>query len=115
MKKMRKSLFGMLLTTSAMFTQLYADCSYELFSISSTRDTKIIDFIEQLSDQCEFSIVITDPNAQKFLNKTLNKTHIKNLTLDEVLHIILAENNLAYKLQDNILKISYLKTKAAAV
>ncbi len=111
MKKMRKSLFGMILATSAMFTQLHADCSYELFSISSTRDTKIIDFIEQLSDQCEFSIVITDPNAQEFLNKTLNKTHIKNLTLDEVLHIILAENNLAYKLQDNILKISYLKTK----
>ena len=111
MKKMKRSLFGMILATSAMFTQLHADCSYELFSISSTRDTKIIDFIEQLSDQCEFSIVITDPNAQKFLNKTLNKTHIKNLTLDEVLHIILAENNLAYKLQDNVLKISYLKTK----
>ncbi len=111
MKKMKRSLFGMILATSTMFTQLQADCSYELFSISSTRDTKIIDFIEQLSDQCEFSIVITDPNAQKFLNKTLNKTHIKNLTLDEVLHIILAENNLAYKLQDNILKISYLKTK----
>ena len=110
MKKMRKNLYGMILATSALFTQLHADCSYELFSISSTRDTKIIDFVEQLSDQCEFSIVITDPNAQEFLNKTLNKTHIKNLTLDEVLHIILTENNLAYKLQDNILKISYLKT-----
>ncbi len=111
MKTLKKSLFGTILTTSLVLTQLHADCSYELFSISSTRETKIIDLIEQLSDQCEFSIVITDPNAQKFLNKTLNKTHIKNLTLDEVLHIILTENNLAYKLQDNILKISYLKTK----
>ena len=111
MKTLKRSLFGTILTTTLALTQLHADCSYELFSISSTRDTKIIDFIEQLSDQCEFSIVITDPNAQKFLNKTLNKTHIKNLTLDEVLHLILTENNLAYKLQDNILKISYLKTK----
>ena len=111
MKTIKRNLFKTILATSLMFMQLQADCSYELFSISSTRDTKIIDFIEQLSDQCEFSIVITDPNAQKFLNNTLNKTHIKNLTLDEVLHLILAENNLAYSLQDNVLKISYLKTK----
>ena len=111
MKKMKSKLFGMFIATSAIFTQLHADCSYELFTISSTKETKIIDLVEQLSDKCEFSIVITDPTAQKFLNKTLNKTHIKNLTLDEVLHIILAEHNLAYKLQDNILKISYLKTK----
>ncbi len=108
---MKSKLFGMFIATSAIFTQLHADCSYELFTISSTKETKIIDLVEQLSDKCEFSIVITDPTAQKFLNKTLNKTHIKNLTLDEVLHIILAEHNLAYKLQDNILKISYLKTK----
>ena len=111
MKKTKSSLLGILLSTSTVFTQLHADCSYELFSISSTKETKIIDFIEELSDKCEFSIVITDPNAEKFLNKTVNKTHIKNLTLDEVLHIILTENNLAYKLQDNILKISYLKTR----
>ena len=108
---MQKKLLSLILAMSAMFSYVEADCTYELFSISSTRDTKIIDFVEQLSDQCEFSIVITDPNAQEFLNKPLNKTHIKNLTLDEVLHIILAENNLAYKLQDNMLKISYLKTK----
>ncbi len=71
--------------------------------------------MEQLSDQCEFSIIITDPNAQTFLNQTLNKTHIKNLTLDEVLHIILTENNLAYKLEDSMLKISYLTTKTFEV
>ncbi len=111
MKKMTSSLLGVFLTTSTILTQLHANCSYELFSISSTKDTRIIDFIEQLSDECEFSIVITDPNAEKFLNKTLNKTHIKNLTLDEVLQIILKENNLSYTLQDNILKISYLQTK----
>ncbi|SFV50081.1 MSHA biogenesis protein MshL [hydrothermal vent metagenome] len=111
MKMINRKLLGMVLSTSFALTQLYADCSYELFSISSTRDTKIIDLVEQLSDQCEFSIVITDPNAQKFLEKTLNKTHIKNLTLDEVLQLILTENNLAYQLKNNVLKISYLKTK----
>ena len=88
-----------------------ADCSYELFSVSSAKDTKIIDFIDQLSDQCEFSVIITDPNAQNFLETELNKTHLKNLTINEVLDIILLENNLSYKLENNLLKISYLQTK----
>jgi len=115
MKQIKLKFLSIILTASAMFQYAAADCSYELFSISSTRDTKIIDFVEQLSDQCEFSIIITDPNAQQFLEKPLNKTHIKNLTLDEVLHIILGENNLAYKLEDNMLKISYLTTKTFEV
>ena len=89
----------------------YADCSYELFSISSTKNTKIIDFIEQLSDECSFSIIVTDPHAEKFLNTKLNKTNLKNLTIDEVLHLILIENNLSYTLESNILKISYLTTQ----
>ncbi len=94
---------------------VHADCSYELFSISSAKDTKILDFIDQLSDQCEFSVIITDPNAQKFLDTKLNKTHLKNLTINEVLDIILLENNLAYSLENNLLKISYLQTRVFAI
>jgi general secretion pathway protein D len=100
------TLFTLLLSSSAL-----ADCSYELFSISSTKNTKIIDFIEQLSDECGFSIIVTDPNAQKFLDSNLNKTNLNNLTIDEVFNIVLKENNLAYTLENNILKISYLDTK----
>ncbi|MDF1882501.1 pilus (MSHA type) biogenesis protein MshL [Sulfurimonas sp. SAG-AH-194-C21] len=100
------TLLALLLSTSAL-----ADCSYELFSISSAKETKIIDFVDQLSDECGFSIIVTDPNAEKFLNTRLNKTNLKNLTIDEVLDIILLENNLSYTLENNLLKISYLTTK----
>ncbi len=92
-------------------TFAHADCSYELFSISSKKDTKIIDFVEQLSDECAFSIIITDPQAEKFLNTKLSKINLKNFTIDEVLNIILTENNLSYTLKNNILKISYLTTQ----
>lgn len=109
-KMVYKILFILLL-----FSSLDADCSYELFSISSTKDTKILDFIEQLSDECEFSVIVTDPNAQKFLETKLNKTHLKNLTIDEVLNIVLKENNLYYELQNNILKISYLDTRVFGI
>ncbi|QFR49019.1 pilus (MSHA type) biogenesis protein MshL [Sulfurimonas lithotrophica] len=109
-KYISRALLALLLST-----QINADCSYELFSVSSTKDTKIIDFIDQLSDQCEFSVIVTDPHAQEFLNTPLNKTHLKNLTIEEVLNIILIENNLSYTLENNLLKISYLTTKVFAI
>jgi len=114
MKLIHPSIYGTLLAV-ILSTSSYADCSYELFSISSTKDTKIIDFIEQLSDECEFSVIITDPHAVKFLERKLNKTHLKNLTIDEVLDIILKENNLSYKLENNLLKVSYLSTKVFGI
>lgn len=114
MKSLKKYTFGVLLVLSMSF-QANADCSYELFSVSSAKNTKIIDFIDQLSDQCEFSVIISDSHAQKFLNTKLNKTHLKNLTIDEVLDIILLENNLSYKLENNLLKISYLTTRVFGI
>ncbi len=110
MKYFKRYLFtvGMSLLLSS---SLIAECSYELFSISSAKNTKIVNFIDQLSDQCEFSVIVTDPIAQSHLNTKLNKTHLKNLTINEVLDIILVENNLSYTLENNLLKISYLSTK----
>lgn len=110
MKLIKTSICTALLTV-ALSTSSFADCSYELFSISSAKNTKIIDFVEQLSDECGFSIVVTDPYAEKFLQTKLNKTNLKNLTIDEVLNLILNENDLSYTLENNILKISYLTTK----
>ncbi len=114
MKLINKSIYSTLLALM-LSSSAIADCSYELFSISSTKGTKIIDFIDQLSDECEFSIIITDPYAEKFLETTLNKTHLNNLTIDEVLSIILNENNLSYTLENNLLRISYLTTKIFSI
>ncbi|MDD5373880.1 MAG: pilus (MSHA type) biogenesis protein MshL [Sulfurimonas sp.] len=111
MKLIKTTMYSTLLAFLLSSNSFAADCSYELFSISSTKNTKIIDFIEQLSDVCQFSVVVTDPNAQEFLNSNLNKTNLNNLTIDEVFQLILKENNLSYSLENNILKISYLETK----
>lgn len=110
MKLIKTTMYSTLLAV-LLSTNVVADCSYELFSISSTKNTKIIDFIDQLSDECEFSIIVTDPNAQKFLDSNLNKTNLNNLTINEVLDLVLKENNLTYSLENNILRVSYLETK----
>jgi general secretion pathway protein D len=94
-----------------MASALQADCTYQLFSISSDKGTKISEFIDQLSDECAFSVIVADPETEKVLDKPLNKTKLRNLTIDEVLNLILVENNLAYTLENNILKLSYLQTK----
>ncbi len=114
MKLLNTSIYTTLITLM-LSGNAVADCTYELFNISSTKNTKVIDFIEQLSDECEYSIIVTDPSAEEILKNILNKTHIKNLTIDEVFKIILNENNLSYTLKDNILKISYLTTNVFSI
>jgi general secretion pathway protein D len=114
MKLINTSIYSALLVI-VLSSYSFADCSYELFNISSTKDTKIIEFIEQLSDECEFSIIVSDSNTEKVLQSPLNKTHLKNLTIDEVLSIVLTENNLTYKLENNILRVSYLGTRVFSI
>ena len=107
----RKSLVSVAAASLFMATTVSADCTYQLFSISATKGTKISEFVDQLSDECAFSVIVTDPEAEKVLEKNLNKTKLKNLTIDEVLNLILTENNLNYTLENNVLKVSYVQTK----
>lgn len=88
-----------------------ADCTYELFTISSAKGTTISSFIDQITDECHYSVLVTDKDAEKILNQSMNKTNIKNMTINEVLDFVLKENNLAYTLKNRILRISYLETK----
>jgi len=100
-------------TTAALLiaTPLSADCTYELFNIASVKGTSVGEFIDQISDECGMSVIVADSEAENILKKQMNKTYLKNLTINEVLDLIVKENNLQYSLQNNILKISYLTTK----
>lgn len=98
-------------TATLLIPSLHADCTYELFNISSVKGTSIGEFVDQLSDECGMSVIVTDEQAENILKKQMNKTFLKNLTINEVLDLIIKENNLQYTLQNNILKISYLTTK----
>jgi general secretion pathway protein D len=111
LKPLKNTLISSVAAATLLTSSLSADCTYQLFSISSIKGTQITEFIDQLSDECAFSVIVTDPEAEKLLSKELNKTNLKNLTIDEVLDLVLKENNLFYKLENNILHISYLVTK----
>lgn len=92
-----------------------ADCTYELFNISSIKGTSVGEFIDQISDECGMSVIVADSEAENILKKQMNKTYLKNLTINEVLDLIIKENDLQYTLQNNVLKITYLTTKTYSI
>jgi general secretion pathway protein D len=104
--------FMLSVATAALLTPtLQADCSYELFNISSVKGTSVGEFVDQLSEECGMSVIVSDAEAENVLKKPMNKTFLKNLTINEVLDLIVKENDLQYTLQNNVLKISYISTK----
>jgi len=109
MKNLNKKLIS-LAASVVLATAMQADCTYELFSISSAKGTTIGEYVDQLTTACEYSLVVADKETEKLMDKKLNKTHIKNLTVDEVFEILLTENNLNFTISNDILRISYLKT-----
>lgn len=98
-------------TAALLSPTLQADCTYELFNISSVKGTSVGEFVDQLSEECGMSVIVTDEEAEAVLKRPMNKTFLKNLTINEVLDLIIKENNLQYTLQNNVLKVSYLTTK----
>ena len=90
---------------------LMADCQMQLFNISSAPGTRILEFVNQIANECSLTVIVKDRYAKNILRNRLNKIDLKNATLDDVLNIVLKENSLNYELKDSILKISYLITK----
>lgn len=86
-------------------------CENRLFTIHSTPGIKIKEYIDNLAQECELTLFIKDKYAKKILDTPLQRLHLTNVTLEQLLHFLLEENNLDYQLQNNILKIRYLLTK----
>jgi len=105
-------MYRLLLSITLLFFTLNAkECKNDVFNVNSEKGTTISEFIDQLSDECSFSIIVTDAQARSILSSKMHKIHMKDVILDELLSFVLNENNLAYSLKNNILKISYVTTK----
>jgi len=112
----KRALFLSLTTAMMVIAPLNAaDCTYQLFKLSTPKGVSIGDFIDEISEECAMSIIVADSEAEKILKKPLNKTHLNQLTIHEVLDLILKENDLQYTLQNNVLKMSYITTKTYSI
>ncbi|MRI83101.1 MAG: pilus (MSHA type) biogenesis protein MshL [Nitratiruptor sp.] len=101
-----------LLLSLLMVLALFAkDCHTQLFTIKSAPGVKIKEFIDNIAQECHFTVLIKDKLAQKRLNQRLGRITLEKVTLNELLHLILEENDLSYTIENNVLKISYLITR----
>ncbi len=105
---------ALMLSIITIFSQ--AACENKLFSFSVADSSKahitIKNILDNIAENCSVSIIYEDEQAKEKTSKAVSNLNIKNYTLEELLHLLLNENNLFYTLQNNILKISYLKTKS---
>ena len=100
-------LLSLLTTTSAKANS----CQSQLFTATLNSALTIADVIENLADECGLTLIVKDSEAKKRLSNKLYYVKLNNASLDEFLDNILVENDISYKLEDSILKISYLNTK----
>lgn len=86
-------------------------CEYRIFNIRVNEAVSVKEVVGQLSNMCNFSVAIKDPQAGNLIETQLSGVNIKDLTLHEVFDLLLEENNLNYEYQNNILRISALETR----
>ncbi len=86
-------------------------CETQMFTATLNSSLTYSDVIENIADECGLTIIVKDKEAKKRLQEHLYFVNLQNASLTEFLDVILTENNIAYELDGNRLKISYLKTK----
>jgi len=86
-------------------------CDTQLFTATLNSELTIGDVVENLADECAFSLLVKDVEAKKKLAEKLYFVKMNNASLTEFLDTVLTENDLSYTFQDSKLKISYLSTR----
>jgi len=106
---MRFKLLSLLLYSSLALSNEI--CKDRVFNIKAEPGLKIEEIVDQIANECDLTLIIADKSTKQKLNTTLSRLSLKDVTLQEVLNIVLNEYNLNYSIERNILKISYLLTK----
>ncbi|NPA63745.1 MAG: pilus (MSHA type) biogenesis protein MshL [Epsilonproteobacteria bacterium] len=107
--RLGKTFAGLAVAASLALAQ--QSCDTRLFTLQSAPGVKIKEFVDNIADECDFTVLVKDKYAKKRLNERLGKIVLDKASLYDILHLILEENDLTYTLEGNTLKISYLVTK----
>lgn len=111
-----KQILRWIITAGLFITLSQAACENKLFSFSignsSTSQITIKNILDNIAGSCGISLIYQDDKAKEKVKKPVSNLNVKNYTLEELLHLLLSDNNLFYTLDNDILKVSYLKTKS---
>ena len=86
-------------------------CDSRTFNIKISEEVSSQEILNQLSDECEFSVISSDMVANDQLSEKLSGINIKKMSLDEIFDVLINTKGLDYQYKNNLLKISGLKTQ----
>ncbi|NPA64718.1 MAG: pilus (MSHA type) biogenesis protein MshL [Epsilonproteobacteria bacterium] len=107
--RLGKTIAGLAVAASLALAQ--QSCDTKLFTLQSEPGVKIKEFVDNIAEECQFTVLVKDKYAKKRLEERLGKIVLDKASLYDILHLILEEHDLSYNLEGNTLKISYLVTK----
>jgi len=90
---------------------IYGKCKYKWFNFSVNTQISSYELLDQLADECGFSLYVADDISKKTLDKPLNVKNFNNLLFDDILDLLVKENHLFYRFKKSILKVYALETK----
>ena len=97
----------------AVISVLFALSLYAIscpkINIIGTDDIPLLELLQQISSSCKVSLIIENDEAKKALLNNNNRLFLNNISYQQAVKLLL-DKQFFYELEDNILRISYLKT-----
>ena len=86
-------------------------CDLRTFNIKVADKVSTNEVLNQLSGECDFSIVTKDEYSKKKMDTKLFGINIKKMTLDEIFNVLISSKGLVYSFDSKVLSVSGLTTK----
>jgi len=103
MRKLLILLFGIFLYAGT--------CDKKLFTLHIADNVSLKTILSDLVSECKINIILKDKEAKSKIDSKISFVNVENVTLKTLLEILFQKANLFYKLKNNILYVSYFKTK----
>ncbi len=104
-------IFAIILLTQSASSLHASSCNMRTFNIRIADKVSTQEILNQLSNECGFSIVIKDSEAKEKMDEKLYGINIKNMTIAEVFDVLIESKGLNFEYGRNLLSISGLLTK----
>ncbi len=116
--KLKKSVLALSfasLLVGSVSTLEAKSCDSRTFNIKISEEVSTNEILNQLSDECGFSVITKDELAGEKLEKKLFGINIKKMSLDEIFEVLVKSKGLDYSYDNNMLQISGLSTRTFQV
>ncbi len=107
----KKRIFITIFILFNIITLQARNCNYRVFNIKVTKRVSSLDILNQLSNECDFSIIALDKVAHDKLNEKLYGINIHKLSLKKIFDLLISSKGLRYRYNEQVLKISGLLTR----